>query len=145
MANLIELVRITGCGVRNFNNLIKLHAGFGLAYSKFISDIITFGQYNTLKLQNLMDKLPKTYRGFFDELFESAEARELLLKICLIFGGDEALVNNKSSVILLVSKVLLGIYLVDLNDVINKVFPNRYQLRHIDRLHIENLGKKPQR
>ena len=43
---------------------------------------------------------------------------------------------------LLVSKVLSGVYLVDFNHLVEKVFPNQCKFKHLDCVHIKNLGKK---
>ena len=142
---MVEIIRHTGVGASSFSNLIKLYEGFYRGYSKFISDIIIFGQYNTSEAQLFLDSLPKSFRNFFDDLYTHANSAELLSKICLIFGGDESLFKNKDAFILFISKIISGVYWVDLDEIIQKIFPKSYNSKIIKRLYVEDLGEKTSR
>jgi hypothetical protein len=140
LENLIEIIRKSGVGLGNFDTLMSLHIGFHKTYYKFMKGLISFGQYNNIDLQGYLDDLPKSYKNFLSDLINSDFGNEFIAEVSKVLGGGPY--SSKMLSILFISKILCGIHLVDLKDIINALIPNFINTKELNYLKVENLGEK---
>lgn len=144
LSNLIEVIRASGEGSNNIERLIKFYPDFLKSYQGFMSKVIKFGQYNTIKIDSYFEDLPKSYKEFFNDILKNPFGESLFSRLNLVLGEQlgYSSFNDRKLSILYLSKLMTGIYLVDFNDEHLTQLPTFVDLKMVNNIKVEDLGNR---